>query len=474
MIGWIDRGGRRHAAAAALTAALLLCLPAPLLASDQRAKCTVKVADASGLTRALWEATDGAVICLRPGTYRGTFTLPGKRVHLRGIKGAARTILDGQGAGPIVTVNRGEGPGTLIEGLTLTNGHASGGGAIWIRGASPTLRNLRLTRNSAEYSGGAVMLEAGASPTLEAVAITGNSATQGGGVAVDAGALLTVRGGVINQNRAKEHGGGVTLGPGAFARLDNVLLQGNTASQHGGAVYMRSAVATFDRVVMRNNAVKDWGGAAFVYSGSAATFRNVIISGNRAMHLGGGVYVEFAAASFANVTVAGNRARGHGGGLRLFGAVTSLTNCALINNQGQAGGGVHNATEAPGNVTATFNFVQGNRPNDAVGLVSTGAPETSKGPIFLAASPAKTGAWDLHLTATSPLKDAGDPSIKDPDGSPSDIGAYGGPGAGGWDLDGDGSPAWWRPGPYNPKTSPKLGLDCDDEDPARHARKGCR
>ncbi|RME49773.1 MAG: hypothetical protein D6795_11205, partial [Deltaproteobacteria bacterium] len=41
-------------------------------------------------------------------------------------------------------------------------------------------------------------------------------------------------------------------------------------------------------------------------------------------------------------------------------------------------------------------------------------------------------AWDLHLSSDSPLIDAGDPALLDPDGSRSDIGAYGGPG-GDWE-----------------------------------------
>ena len=40
--------------------------------------------------------------------------------------------------------------------------------------------------------------------------------------------------------------------------------------------------------------------------------------------------------------------------------------------------------------------------------------------------------WDLHPIAGSPTEDAGDPEILDPDGTRSDIGAYGGPGAAGW------------------------------------------
>ena len=67
--------------------------------------------------------------------------------------------------------------------------------------------------------------------------------------------------------------------------------------------------------------------------------------------------------------------------------------------------------------------------------------------------------WDLHLSTTSPLIDAGDPTILDPDGSPSDIGVYGGPGAGLFDLDGDGYPEWWQPGPYDAVRYPALGWD---------------
>ncbi len=62
-------------------------------------------------------------------------------------------------------------------------------------------------------------------------------------------------------------------------------------------------------------------------------------------------------------------------------------------------------------------------------------------------------ASNLWLAADSPARDAGDPDLTDPDGSPSDIGAFGGPGADLEDGDGDG---WLN------------DLDCDDADPDRH------
>ena len=51
--------------------------------------------------------------------------------------------------------------------------------------------------------------------------------------------------------------------------------------------------------------------------------------------------------------------------------------------------------------------------------------------------------------------------------------ADGGPNAGSWDLDGDGYPEWWQPGPYDYATYPALGWDCDDSDPDVYPGSGC-
>lgn len=95
----------------------------------------------------------------------------------------------------------------------------------------------------------------------------------------------------------------------------------------------------------------------------------------------------------------------------------------------------------------------------------------SADPGFLDLTDPDPLAWDLHLSPASPLVDAGDPGFPDPDGSPPDLGAYGGPGADGWDLDQDGFDEWWLPGSYDPLTSP--GMDCDDRDEAVYPGNGC-
>ena len=117
----------------------------------------------------------------------------------------------------------------------------------------------------------------------------------------------------------------------------------------------------------------------------------------------------------------------------------------------------------------------GNLPDNYSGIADpTGnAGNVSVDPQYLDVTGTSAALWDLHLGAASPLIDAGSSSLLDPDGGPSDIGAYGGPDADLWDLDGDGYPLWWMPGPYDASTYPGLGWDCDDTDATVFPGSGC-
>ncbi|MFC1572707.1 fibronectin type III domain-containing protein [Candidatus Eisenbacteria bacterium] len=75
-----------------------------------------------------------------------------------------------------------EGTGSVLEGVTITNGDWITGGAIHCYHSSPTLRNLVLTGNIANEYGGAIFCEHSANPTITNVLITGNSANMGGGI----------------------------------------------------------------------------------------------------------------------------------------------------------------------------------------------------------------------------------------------------------------------------------------------------
>jgi len=176
---------------------------------------------------------------------------------------------------------------------------------------------------------------------------------------------------------------------------------------------------------------------------------NVTVQGNIAFY-GGAVYARDSDPMLENVTLADN--------------------AALMDN---SGGFYSYGVFDPNVITLTHCNVHGNTPLNFDGMADpTGVDgNISVPPEFLDITAADPLDWDLHLALTSPLIDAGAPSALDPDGSPSDIGAYGGPGSATRDLDWDGYFEWWLPGPYDPATSP--GMDCDDRDAGVHPGSGC-
>jgi hypothetical protein len=97
-------------------------------------------------------AGNGAIIFVHEGTYRERIDLLGKGVELTGFDPdnadkAAWPVIDGDGAGPVVTLAHGEGPGCLLTGLVITGGKGRQAGAIRCTAASPTISNCLIVGN---------------------------------------------------------------------------------------------------------------------------------------------------------------------------------------------------------------------------------------------------------------------------------------------------------------------------------------
>jgi len=221
----------------------------------------------------------------------------------------------------------------------------------------------------------------------------------------------------------------------------------------------------------------DGNGGALCAKGTQVKMASVLFVDNASGYEGGAVMLDVHGGcgnlEMTNVTFRSNHAGSVGGAMSNFGQCpVSMVNVIMVENTADNCGGIEGALET----VAGYCDLWGNVPNNhCTWDYEHGGPDGNVilPPEFVDTTGADPGTWDLHLGTTSPLVDAGDPELLDPDGSVSDMGAFGGPGAGGWDLDSDGYPSWWQPGPYDPATYPALGLDCDDLDPNVHPGSGC-
>ena len=125
-------------------------------------------------------ATDDDTVLVADGTYTGignkNLDYAGKAITVRSEHGAAACTIDCEGDGRGFRFHSGEGPDAIVEGLTITNGNADHGAAVYCEGSSPGLTNCTISDNTAGGSGGAVYCRSSSSPTLTNCTISGNSA----------------------------------------------------------------------------------------------------------------------------------------------------------------------------------------------------------------------------------------------------------------------------------------------------------
>ena len=363
-----------------------------------------------------------SMVCVEPGTYAENLTFNGYATTVLGLAGSAYTVIDGGGQGSVVTFDNGEGAGSVLDGFTVTNGYASqhDGGGIYTDSTSPTLRNLLVTGNETTNSGGGLgARNSNAAPTVINTTFAGNVANHGGGVAITYSctpSFLNVR---LVDNVAASKGGGLSVYTGCAA-LENAILTGNEATgADGGGAYLWNTTSELylTNVVVTGNATGSNGGGLYQYQHSEMWVTNSILTDNAAGNDGGGIYLGF-----------GNY----------------------------------------GNWYPTYNDAYGNTPNNYAGEPNpTGTDgNVSLPPGFVDVTAPDSQDWDLRLddgyyNSTSYLIDLGDGALLDPDGSTSDLGAYGGPLASEWDVDHDGYYEW-----YLGSAPPGDPYDCDDHDAA--------
>ncbi len=450
-------------------------------ADDSCSDCNITVpSDHATIAAAYAAAASGDMICVEPGVYYENLDFDGTDVSLVGVEGAEFTIIDGGASDSVLIFDSGETTDFLVQGFTLTNGSASSsssyGGGVYVNYASPTLSQLIISGNYASLDGGGI---GGGYSSLVGtdLTITDNEAgDDGGGVRIWSSSSYSpqIHDSTIADNYASDDGGGAYFGD-ITVTLSNVVFTGNECGDAGGGVApFTGAIFQAPNLGLYDNQASK-GGGIFVDSGAEAYFENIVVAGNLATTESGGMGVnDSSVATLVNATIVGNESAGAGGGIAITsGSEATLDNVLITDNSAAYGGGIYFSTSATA-ITTTYNAVWDNSPDDYYGMSDpTGTSgNLNVDPELSDTSGASAQDWDLHLGTSSPLIDAGDPAIFDPDGSTSDIGGYGGDYADGWDRDGDGYYEWWMPGSYGSEAY-DASLDCDDWDDEVYPDNGC-
>lgn len=313
------------------------------------------------------------VLVAEPGTYRESVFLP-SGICLQATDPTTTTI-SGPGLGSTVIIAP-AGPGTALDGFTITGGSWFFGAGITLQGGSPVVSRNIIEGNRARLSGNSLGRGGGifsqGSPVIEGNLIRNNSAVggSGGGIFVFSGSPLITRN-TLEGNQA--------------------LSSSDSYFGYGGAIALEPTVS---RPVISSN--------EFV--------------GNLAQGAGGAIDVYRSSPDIANNTFHGNVAEGagalagKGGAINILGVRGSPGSVrpALVNNvvvgniAAGSGGGLASSYAEPLSVANTF---YANSPQDAGPGQNPIGIEDNRGedPLFLPGS--------LRPGAGSPLIDSGSDGV---------------------------------------------------------------
>ncbi len=182
------------------------------------------------------------------------------------------SILDGQAKHSVVTARGGYGVVTAIDGFTITNGHYTVGGGLYLEYAAPTIANNAITGNDASRTGGGLYLYR-SDPIIANNSITGNFTDQdGGGLYLDE-SDPTMANNMISGNNALA-GGGMYLYQSNPTIANNTVIS-NGADGTGGGLRLYDSAPTIANTIVAFNS-----SGIYRSSGGTPTLRHNCVYGN--------------------------------------------------------------------------------------------------------------------------------------------------------------------------------------------------
>lgn len=327
-------------------------------------------------------AGNGDVVILASGTYSGSgnrdLDFQGKALTLRSTDPCdsaivAATIIDP--CGTTSEPHRGfyfhtqEDADSIVNGITITNGYAWGGG-FYCYYSSPSILNCVISDNSTDSSGGGILCDHG-SPIIENCTISNNSADSSGGGVYCNNSSPVLSDCVISSNTAN-NGGGLYCSMNSNPEFIGCTISGNFAlgadpslPYKGGGICAESDCGPiFVSCLVNGNFASNFGGGIYLDNSTLETV-NSVFAGNICGKYGGAIYNNNSTASMTNCTLSANEAVFRGGGIRLFSNSTAtLTNCILWDNSAASqSDGPEIAVFEESTITISYSDVEGGTGN---------------------------------------------------------------------------------------------------------------
>jgi hypothetical protein len=381
----------------------------------------------------LQDAIDAAYQCVVAyrGTYREQITIDGKSIDVWGVEGADYTTIDPSlstcgtsnptACGSAVTVASASNATPTMHGFTITGGT----GTYTTSTASTTCADssashtgrTTCTVTTYEYCGGGVYVD-GDDPDFYDMDIRDNTLP----------AFEQTSTGSFAQTWMYSYGGGVCL-KNSNASFETSYVVGNFADQGGGIFAETGSSFSFDQGYVAENDATDGGGINL--DGASASVTNAAIDCNSADTDGGGLFTETSGtADFTNTAFYGNTSATSGTARGSQAYIGSSTTFNLLNSIAQANTTVALVYGAGGAGTQDYDNTYNGSGSSYGGTLSAGSGGISAGSNFVsAACEGNPYNDDFTLRSTSSSIDAGSPdaAYTDTDGSPNDMGVYGGP-----------------------------------------------
>jgi predicted outer membrane repeat protein len=368
-----------------------------------------------GIQEGIDAAVAGDVIEAAPRTYAESINFLSKAIEVRSASGdPTDTIIDGSGDSHVVQFVNGETASAVLEGFTITGGHANGispdqrGAGIFCNDASPSIINCIISGNRADFGAG-MLNQAASNPTITRCIFRDNSAVvDGGGLYNNFDSSPTITHCTFTNNSSDVNGAGMYNNFNSSPTITRCTFTANMPGADGGGIYNNNCSATISDCIFSGHTANS-GGGLYNVNGSNPDITNCIFSGNVA-NFNGGAMVN-------NVN-----------------CNPTLVNCTFSSNTANLGGGMFNDSSSPATHNSIFwnnsdsggmdesaqmHTISGtpvvNDSNFMAGWTGLGGNNINTDPFFVDADGADrttgTSDDDLRLQGGSDCIDAGNNSV---------------------------------------------------------------